>query len=242
VGVRGGVGVSPMVGAADACDARGDDLPRGTTVTTCTTCGASLESTATTCPVCSAPVPAPDATSGTASAPSPDPTSGTGAGPAWAPPPSGPGGAAGTGEGEGWWPPPGSTAPVWTETPHPSGLPSDVRNWGLAAHLSAYVGAWVALAFLGPLVVWLIKRDEHPFIDHHAKEALNFNLSFLLYGIVGGVLAVPIGLLTLGIGLIPIVIVAAVLLIAWLILPILAAVRAANGEGYRYPFTIRFIS
>jgi hypothetical protein len=88
VWVRGGVGVSPMVGAVDACDARGDDLPRGTTVTTCTTCGASLESTATTCPVCSAPVSAPDTTSGTASdpaasAPSPDPTSGTGSGPAW---------------------------------------------------------------------------------------------------------------------------------------------------------------
>jgi uncharacterized protein len=185
-------------------------------VTTCTTCGASLESTATACPVCSAPVPAPHASS----APAP-----------------------GAGDGGGFWPPPGGgTAPVWTETPHPSGLPSDVRNWGLAAHLSAYVGAWVALAFLGPLVVWLIKREEHPFIDHHAKEALNFNISFLLYGIVGGVLAVPIGLLTLGIGLIPIIIVAAVLLIAWLILPILAAVKAANGEGYRYPFTIRFVS
>jgi uncharacterized protein len=236
-----------MVVGSAACDARGDDLPRGTTVTTCTTCGASLESTATTCPVCSAPVAATDDPS---SDPRPDATAGpgAGAGPVWAPQPggpggpSGPGGAAGVGDGGGFWPPPGGAAPVWTETPHPSGLPSDVRNWGLAAHLSAYVGAWVALAFLGPLVVWLLKREEHPFIDHHAKEALNFNLSFLLYGIVGGVLAVPIGLLTLGIGLIPIIIVAAVLLIAWLILPILAAVKAANGEGYRYPFTIRFVS
>jgi uncharacterized protein len=238
-----------MVARSAACDARGDDLPRGTTVTTCTTCGASLESTATTCPVCSAPVSAPEGSAGpapdAAAGPSPDPGPDAGTGPVWASHPGGsgvPGGAAGAGDGGGFWPPPGSAASVWTETPHPSGLPSDVRNWGLAAHLSAYVGAWVALAFLGPLVVWLLKREEHPFIDHHAKEALNFNLSFLLYGVVGGVLAVPIGLLTLGIGLIPIVIVAAVLLIAWLILPILAAVKAANGEGYRYPFTIRFVS
>jgi uncharacterized protein len=238
-----------MVVGSAACDARGDDLPRGTTVTTCTTCGASLESTATTCPVCSAPVSAPEGSAGpapdAAAGPSPDPGPDAGTGPVWASPPGGsgvPGGAAGAGDRGGFWPPAGSAAPVWTETPHPSGLPSDVRNWGLAAHLSAYVGAWVALAFLGPLVVWLLKREEHPFIDHHAKEALNFNLSFLLYGVVGGVLAVPIGLLTLGIGLIPIVIVAAVLLIAWLILPILAAVKAANGEGYRYPFTIRFVS
>ncbi|MDQ4129757.1 MAG: DUF4870 domain-containing protein, partial [Actinomycetota bacterium] len=57
---------------------------------------------------------------------------------------------------------------------HPSGLPSEVRNWALAAHLSAFAGAWVALAFLGPFWVWLVKRDDHPFIAAHAREALNF--------------------------------------------------------------------
>jgi uncharacterized protein len=166
------------------------------------------------------------------------------AGGGWSPPP---------GTGGNWSPPPGSggswsaapggAQPVWGgAAAHPSGLSSDVRNWGLAAHLSAYVGAWVALAFLGPLVVWLLKRDDHPFIDHHAKEALNFNLSFLLYGVVGGIIAIPLGLITLGIGLIPIIIIGAVLVVAWLILPIIAAIKAANGEGYRYPFTIRFVS
>jgi uncharacterized protein len=192
------------------------------------------------------------------------PTTPTDAGPdpVWSPAPSGaPGGegpygagaasAAGAGVGAGaygagggaWSPPPGDPNGVWgTSQPHPSGLSSEVRNWGLAAHLSAYLGAWVALAFIGPLVVWLLKRDDHPFIDHHAKEALNFNISFLLYGIVGGVIAIPLGLLTLGIGLIPIILAAVVLVIIWLIFPILAAVKAANGEGYRYPLTIRFIS
>jgi uncharacterized protein len=231
-----------MVRRVVPCDARLDDLPRGTTVTTCTTCGASLETTATTCPVCGAPVPAPDQDL-PASGSSPSGTEASSAAgaqpqPVWATPSGDPGaGAGGT-----WSPPPGGAAPAWGASPHPSGLSSEVRNWGLAAHLSAYLGAWVALAFLGPLVVWLLKREEHPFVEHHAKEALNFNLSFLLYGIIGGVVAIPIGLLTLGIGLIPIAIIAAVLVIAWLILPILAAVKAANGEGYRYPFTIRFIT
>lgn len=112
------------------------------------------------------------------------------------------------------------------------GLPQEVRNWALGAHLSAFIGAWVALAFLGPLVVWLVKREEHPFIAMHAREALNFNLSVLIYGVVAFLLS----LLLIGI---PILI---VLVIAWLVLTIVATVKAANGEEYRYPLTIRFIS
>lgn len=127
-------------------------------------------------------------------------------------------------------------------TPHPSGLSSDLRNWGLAAHLSSFLGAFVGAAFLGPLVVWLIKRDEHPFVDHHGKESLNFQLSVLLYFIVGGIAAIPLTLVTLGIGLIVLIPLAVGLGLAWLILPIIAAVKAANGEGYRYPITVRFIS
>lgn len=111
-------------------------------------------------------------------------------------------------------------------------LSQTVRNWALGAHLSALIGAWVALAFVGPLVVWLVKRDEHPFIAMHAREALNFNLSVLLYGVVAGILSV----LLIGI---PILI---ALVIAWFVLIIVATVKASNGEGYRYPLTIRFVS
>jgi uncharacterized protein len=180
---------------------------------TCTSCGATMDSTATSCSVCGAAVSEPAGAS--------------------VPPPGGP-----------WSPQPGAPGAGWTPPPatHPSGLSSEVRNWGLAAHLSAFIGAWVALAFLGPLVVWMIKREDHPFVEHHAKEALNFNLSFLLYGVVGVAIAVPLGLLTLGIGLIPLVLVGVALGLAWVVLPIVGAVKAANGEGYRYPVTIRFIS
>ncbi|MGH8886700.1 MAG: DUF4870 domain-containing protein [Egibacteraceae bacterium] len=112
------------------------------------------------------------------------------------------------------------------------GLPQDVRSWALGAHLSAFIGAWVALAFIGPLVVWLIKREEHPFIAMHAREALNFNLSVLLYVFVAFLLSLLlVGIpILIGIG------------IAWLVLTIVATVKAANGEEYRYPLTIRFIS
>jgi uncharacterized protein len=98
--------------------------------------------------------------------------------------------------------------------------------------LSALIGAAFALAFIGPLVVWLIKRDDHPFIAMHAREALNFNLSVLLYTAVTWVLALAlIGIpILIGIG------------IAWLVLTIVAAVKAAQGEEYRYPLTIRLIT
>lgn len=132
-------------------------------------------------------------------------------------------------------PPPGGP-------PAPSALTSEERGWGVAAHLSAFVGAWVALAFLGPLIVWLVGRERHPFIDHHAKEALNFNLTFLLIGIVGGIIAVVGAVVTLGLGLIAIVPAAIALAIVWIVLPIIAAVKAWDGQGYRYPLTIRFVS
>lgn len=129
-------------------------------------------------------------------------------------------------------PPPPQREPSYRPMQHPSGLSSETRNWAMAAHLSAFLGAWVALAFVGPLVVWAIKREEHPFVAEHAREALNFNLTLLIYLIVAGILAfVLIGIpLLIAIG------------IAWLVLTIIAAVRAANGESYRYPLTIRFVS
>ena len=134
------------------------------------------------------------------------------------------------------------TSPVPLPAPHPSGLSSDVRNWGLGAHLSGFVGAFFGVAFLGPLIVWLVKREEHPFSDHHGTEALNFPLSILLYAVVGGLLMIPLAIITLGIGLLVIIPAAIALGLLWLVLPIIAAIKASNGEGYRYPVTVRFVS
>lgn len=114
----------------------------------------------------------------------------------------------------------------------PPQIPAERRNWAVAAHLSAFVGAITALAFLGPLVVWLFKRHEDPFVEAHAREALNFNLTLLIWLAIGAVLAlVVIGFFIL-----------AAVGIAWIVLTVVAAVRASNGEAYRYPMTIRFVS
>lgn len=109
--------------------------------------------------------------------------------------------------------------------------PESERNWAMAAHLSAFAAAYVALGFLGPLVVLLAVGNRSPYARRHAVEALNFNLTWLLYIVVAGILAfVLIG--------IPILI---LLGLAYLVLVVLAAVEASNGREYRYPLTIRFV-
>ena len=102
----------------------------------------------------------------------------------------------------------------------------DARMWGMLCHLTALFAG-----FVGPLIVWLIKKDEIPFVDDQGKEALNFQItvaiavfvSFLLCFVVIGFLLLPV----VGIGA--------------LVLTIIAAVKANGGEAYRYPITIRFI-
>lgn len=115
-------------------------------------------------------------------------------------------------------------------------MKTDVRNETTAAlfvHLSAF-SIFVGIPFgwiIGPLVIWLIFRDRSAFIDEHGKEALNFQISYTIYSMISLILClILIGFLLL-----------AAIGILWFIFVIIATVRASNGEGYRYPFTIRFI-
>lgn len=110
-------------------------------------------------------------------------------------------------------------------------ISADSRNLGMLAHLSAFVTFVGIPSLLGPLVVWLIKRDD-PYVEAQAKEALNFNLSFMIYGVVAAFS------ITLLVGLIAL----PAVLIAWFVLVLIASVRASNGQSYRYPFTIRFVA
>jgi len=119
-------------------------------------------------------------------------------------------------------------------------------TWALGAHLSAPIGAMLLASLsipvggvLGPLIIWLVKRDQSEYIGAHAKEALNANISYLLY-------AIPIGLvfflLMLTIILIPLVFLAgAFLTVLYLYWVIRAAIAANNGGFYRYPFNLRLI-
>jgi uncharacterized Tic20 family protein len=108
----------------------------------------------------------------------------------------------------------------------------DERTWGMLAHLSAFSGFLVPLGgVIGPLVVWLIKRDQSAFVADQGKEALNFNISVLLAAIVCGVLVlIFIGIL-LGVAL----------FIFWLTMTIIAGIKASEGVRYRYPITLRLV-
>lgn len=108
---------------------------------------------------------------------------------------------------------------------------SDTRNLAALSHLSAFVMFLGIPAVVGPLVAWLLKRDD-PYVGHHAKEALNFNISFMIYGFVAAISII----LLVGLVLLPVV------LITWFVLTIVAAIQAANGEYYEYPLTIRFVN
>jgi uncharacterized protein len=115
---------------------------------------------------------------------------------------------------------------------------SEERNWALAAHVGVFVAVWIAMGFLAPLIVLLVKGRESGFVRRHSVESLNFQISVLIYAVAAGVLA----LVTLGIGLVVIVPVAVLAAIGYVVVIVLATVKAANGEDYRYPLTIRLVS
>ena len=125
-----------------------------------------------------------------------------------------------------------------------NGLSSEERQWAMFAHLSALVGGiltsgWAGSigTFIGPLIIWLAKKDSMPFVDDQGKEALNFNITVALIFLALAVLS----LVTLGIGLIIAIPGWIIVGIAWLVFTIIAAVKANEGVAYRYPLTLRLI-
>ncbi len=102
----------------------------------------------------------------------------------------------------------------------------DARTWAALAHIGGLV-----TSFIGPLIIWAVYKDRYAFVSDQAKEAMNFQISIMIYLIASSILAI----LLVGV-------------IGWVIIPILdfifvimAAVNASNGTAYRYPITIRLI-
>src|SRR5262249_51324558 len=111
--------------------------------------------------------------------------------------------------------------------------PKPDRTWDILCHLLALAGFVVPLGnIFGPLIILLIKKDQVPSVDAHGKESLNFQISMTIYGIVAALSIFAI----IGFVLLPAV------LITNLVLVIVASVKTSNGEFYRYPLTIRFLS
>lgn len=110
-------------------------------------------------------------------------------------------------------------------------LPND-RTLGMLCHLSSFSGFLIPFGnILGPLVVWLTQKDKSSFVDDQGKEALNFQITVLIAGVISGILMlVLIGIfLLIGLG------------IYWLVMTIIASIKANEGVAYRYPYTLRLI-
>lgn len=109
----------------------------------------------------------------------------------------------------------------------------DDRIWASIAHLSQLLALFTGIGgWVGPLIVWIVQHEKSRFVGDAAKEALNFQISLLIYGIVSGILCfVLVGFALL-----------AILWIMALVFPILAGIEAQRGGHYRYPLTLRFIS
>jgi uncharacterized Tic20 family protein len=141
--------------------------------------------------------------------------------------------------------PPESSMPPPSPESSPSGeLAPEERTWGMLAHLSSLLGGLLTAAFgggwgcfVGPLIVWLVKKDSMPFVDDQGKEALNFNITVAIAFLILLILSVA----TFGIGLFIAIPLWVIIGIAWLVLTIVAAVKANEGVRYRYPFTLRLI-
>ena len=128
-------------------------------------------------------------------------------------------------------PPPGGGPPAGGRPAGPPLPPDQERLWGMLAHLLSFVAAYIALGFVAPLVVLLVFGPRSAYVRAHAVESLNFNLSWLLYAFVSGIL------LLVGIGFLLLI----ALGIAYVVLVVIASFRANNGQFFRYPLTIRFI-
>lgn len=120
----------------------------------------------------------------------------------------------------------------------------DNCQMAMLTHLLGLIGLFFPFGnFIGPLVLWLIRRHDHPLIDDQGKESLNFQISYTIYFVVLAGLLVflavdePANFLRWGlVGLL-----IAVLTMAYIILMIVAGVKAGDGTYYRYPLTLRLI-
>jgi uncharacterized Tic20 family protein len=108
----------------------------------------------------------------------------------------------------------------------------DERNWAMYCHLAAFSGFIIPLGFiLGPLIIWLMKREEFSAVEKHGKAALNFQISMTIYFIISVLLAfIMIGYVFL-----------VALVIMEIVFVVLASIKAQEGGFYQYPLTINFI-
>jgi uncharacterized Tic20 family protein len=130
------------------------------------------------------------------------------------------------------YPPPGPGS-SWPQGSGSGGLvPSEDRNWALAAHVGSIATAWFALGLIAPLIVLIVRGGDSPFVRRHAVESLNFQINALVYSVVFVLLLFAL----IGFVLLPLY------GIFYVICVVLGTIRASAGEEFRYPLTLRLIS
>ncbi|QDU69018.1 DUF4870 domain-containing protein [Engelhardtia mirabilis] len=117
-------------------------------------------------------------------------------------------------------------------------LTSEQRTLSCLAHLSTFAGGIVPFGnVIAPLVIWLVQRDESPFVAEHARQALNFQITMMVLGFVS--LAVVVA--TLGLAVFVVAPVLIVVTMLGLVFTVIAAVRGYEGREYRYPLSLAWV-
>ena len=126
-------------------------------------------------------------------------------------------------------PPPDVPPPPPPAVPVEAGLPAEIKQedktMAMLCHLLG-----ILTAFLGPLIIWLVKKDQSPFVDDQGKEALNFQITLVIaHAVVGAAICIHFGVLNLAIWVVA------------LVFGIMGTMAANRGEKYRYPIALRLI-
>ncbi|MCS6978021.1 MAG: DUF4870 domain-containing protein [Gemmatales bacterium] len=125
--------------------------------------------------------------------------------------------------------------PAASSPSEPVPVTQEERTWGLFAHLSGLLATFVTagFGFLGPLIIWLAKKDTSKFVDYHGKEALNFQLNMLILSVI----AVAATIITCGFAFpLPMAVV-----VINCVFSIIAALKANEGKLYEYPYIVRMV-
>ncbi|WP_116472374.1 DUF4870 domain-containing protein [Zobellella maritima] len=106
------------------------------------------------------------------------------------------------------------------------------KNWAMFCHLAAFAGFILPLGnIIAPLALWLMKKQESPYVDHHGREVLNFQITALIALVVCWLLAFVL------IGFVLMVLLGAL----WLVFTLVGLVKASQGDYFRYPLTLRLL-
>ena len=114
----------------------------------------------------------------------------------------------------------------------PPALSQDERNWGMYCHLAVLAGFVFPLGnVIGPLIIWLIKKDQYPFVDYNARQAMNFQITLVVGLLVSGLLAfIFIGFILM-----------IILVLFAMVQTIQAIMASGKGEYFTYPYSLRLL-